>query len=38
MFALDDFCFKLGLAEGEYAKMANFKARVLDTALTKLMN
>jgi plasmid replication initiation protein len=36
MFALDDFRFKLGLAEGEYAKMANFKARVLDTALNQI--
>ena len=36
MFALDDFRFKLGLAEGEYAKMANFKARVLDAALNQI--
>ena len=36
MFALDVFRFKLGLAEGEYAKMANFKARVLDTALNQI--
>jgi len=36
MFELEDFRFKLGLAEGEYAKMANFKARVLDTALTQI--
>ncbi len=33
---LDDFRFKLGLAEGEYAKMANFKVRVLDTALNQI--
>ncbi len=36
MFELEDFRFKLGLAEGEYAKMANFKARVLDTALNQI--
>ena len=36
MFALDDFRFKLGLAEGDYVKMANFKARVLDTALNQI--
>ena len=36
MFALDDFRFKLGLAEGDYIKMANFKARVLDTALNQI--
>jgi plasmid replication initiation protein len=36
MFAIDDFRFKLGLAEGEYAKMANFKVRVLDIALNQI--
>lgn len=36
MFALDDFRFKLGLAESDYVKMANFKARVLDTALNQI--
>jgi len=36
MFALDDFRFKLGLAEDDYVKMANFKARVLDTALNQI--
>lgn len=36
MFALDDFRFKLGLAEDEYVKMANFKVRVLDTALKQI--
>ncbi len=35
-FELDDFHFKLGLAEGEYAKMANFKDRVLDAALNQI--
>ncbi|EEY88424.1 MULTISPECIES: replication initiation protein RepM [Acinetobacter] len=36
MFELDDFRFKLGLAEDDYVKMANFKARVLDTALNQI--
>lgn len=36
VFAIDDFRFKLGLAEGEYAKMANFKVRVLDIALNQI--
>ena len=36
MFALDDFRSKLGLAESDYVKMANFKARVLDTALNQI--
>ncbi|GAB03439.1 replication initiation protein RepM, partial [Acinetobacter sp. NBRC 100985] len=36
MFELDDFRFKLGLAEHEYTKMANFKVRVLDAALNQI--
>ncbi|MGN9714420.1 replication initiation protein RepM [Acinetobacter variabilis] len=36
LFELDDFRFKLGLAEGEYTKMANFKVRVLDAALNQI--
>ena len=36
LFELDDFRFKLGLAEGDYTKMANFKVRVLDAALNQI--
>ncbi|MGS4869509.1 replication initiation protein RepM, partial [Acinetobacter baumannii] len=36
MFDIDDFRFKLGLAEGDYTKMANFKVRVLDAALNQI--
>ena len=36
LFELDDFRFKLGLAEHEYTKMANFKVRVLDAALNQI--
>lgn len=36
IFAIEDFRFKLGLDEGEYAKMANFKVRVLDIALNQI--
>lgn len=36
VFGLDDFRFKLGLAEHEYTKMANFKVRVLDAALNQI--
>jgi len=36
LFELDNFRFKLGLAEHEYTKMANFKVRVLDAALNQI--
>ena len=35
-FEINDFRFKLGLTEKEYIKMANFKVRVLDTALNQI--
>ena len=36
IFAIEDFRFKLGLADSDYTKMANFKVRVLDIALNQI--
>lgn len=36
IFQLDDFRYRLGLSDGEYKLMHQFKSRVLDTALNQI--
>jgi plasmid replication initiation protein len=36
LFSIDDFRFKLGIADNEYQSMSNFKSRVLEPAIKQI--